>query len=186
MRRLGAEALRRMDEVSLASEFLPSLRDRTKHAANLSVWGDHGPVVVRWEYGSYALPITVRVGATLPLLTSSVGRVFLAYLPETLTEPVIRTHPTVDETGFHTDEIQRIKDDVRRDGIAVTSGGVIPGVSSVAAPVMTTEMSLPLVVALALPARHAGPPVLRSVTKELLRTTEAMSAQLGAIPSRPS
>src|ERR1700752_4741229 len=69
LRRLGMEALRRMDEVGLASEYLPGLRDRTRHAVNLAVWGDHGPVVVRWDYGSYALPITVRVGATLPMLT---------------------------------------------------------------------------------------------------------------------
>ncbi|MGY2061807.1 helix-turn-helix domain-containing protein, partial [Nocardia gipuzkoensis] len=49
MRRLGAEALRRMDEVGLASEYLPGLRDRTRHAVNLAVWGDHGPIIVRWD-----------------------------------------------------------------------------------------------------------------------------------------
>lgn len=64
LRRLGVESLRRTDEVGLASEYLPGLRDRTKHAVNLAIWGDHGPVIVRWDYGSYALPITVRVGAT--------------------------------------------------------------------------------------------------------------------------
>jgi DNA-binding IclR family transcriptional regulator len=53
MRRLGIEALRRMDEVSVVSEHLPALRDRTGHAVNLAVWGDHGPVIVRWDYGSY-------------------------------------------------------------------------------------------------------------------------------------
>jgi hypothetical protein len=46
------------------------------------------------HYGSYALPITVRVGATLPLLSSSIGRVCLAHMPETLTGPVLRA-----ETG---------------------------------------------------------------------------------------
>jgi len=36
MRRLGAEALRRMDEVSLASEYLPGLRDRRSAIAALA------------------------------------------------------------------------------------------------------------------------------------------------------
>lgn len=90
LRRLGMESLRRMDEVGLASAHVPGLRDRTTHAVNLAVWGDRGPVVVRWDYGSYALPMTVRLGATLPLLSSAVGHVYLAHLADTLTDPVLR------------------------------------------------------------------------------------------------
>jgi DNA-binding IclR family transcriptional regulator len=176
MRRLGAESLRRMDEVGLASEYLPGLRDRTKHAVNLAVWGDHGPVVVRWDYGAYALPITVRIGATLPLLTSSVGRVYLAHLPATLTDPIVQSQQPATLT---VKEIRQIKEDVLRDGVAVTSGGVIPGVTSVAAPVFTTGESLPLAVALALPAQHATPDVLREVSADLLDATKAMSAEIG-------
>jgi DNA-binding IclR family transcriptional regulator len=179
MRRLGTEALRRMDEVGLASEYLPGLRDRTKHAVNLAVWGDHGPVVVRWDYGAYALPITVRIGATLPLLTSSVGQVYLAHLPATLTTPIIEAQQAEPLSG---EQIKRIKEDVLRDGFAVTSGGVIPGVTSVAAPVFTTGESLPLAVAIALPARHATPAVLREVSADLLDTTKAMSAEIGHQP----
>lgn len=180
MRRLGAEALRRMDETGLASEYLPELRDRTGHAVNLAVWGDHGPVVVRWDYGSYALPITVRVGATLPMLSSSVGRVYLTHLPDTLTRPVIEAQgATAVGPSLSQRDLARIRADVVRDGVAVTSGGVIPGVASVAAPVFTTGESLPLAVAIALPDRHATPEVLRDVTAALLETTKAMSAALG-------
>jgi DNA-binding IclR family transcriptional regulator len=185
LRRLGAEALRRMDEVGLASEYLPVLRDVTRHAVNLAVWGDHGPVIVRWDYGAYPLPITVRVGATMPILATSLGRVFLAYLPATLTEPVIEAqHPTVDRTRLTGEEVERLKADVRRDGVAVTHNAIIPGVSSVAAPVFTTGESLPLAVAVALPARYATPEVLREVTAQLLETTKAMSAELGHPPAR--
>ncbi|MGP3911664.1 IclR family transcriptional regulator [Nonomuraea sp. 10N515B] len=179
MRRLGAEALRRMDEVALASEYLPGLRDRTKHAINLAVWGDHGPVIVRWDYGSHVLPITVRVGATLPMLTSSIGRLYLTHLPRTLTDPVIAAQETTADERFTDEEIERIKADVRHTGYAVTSGGVIPGVTSVAAPVFTTGEALPLAVAIVLPARLATDDVLRAVTAELLTTTSEMSAQLG-------
>jgi DNA-binding IclR family transcriptional regulator len=185
LRRLGIESLRRMDEVGLISEQLPGLRDRTSHAVNLAVWSDHGPVVVRWEYGSYALPITVRVGATLPLLTSSVGRVFLAYLPETLTEPILRsrpgsTGPPIPGAG----EIARIKADVLRGGLSITSGGVIPGIASIAAPVFAAGESLPLVVAVVLPASAASPAVLDQVSKELLDLTQTMTSELGSTTAR--
>lgn len=180
LRRLGAEALRRMDETGLASEYLPELRDRTGHAVNLAVWGDHGPVVVRWDYGSYALPITVRVGATLPMLSSSVGRVYLTHLPDTLTRPVIDAQSVAaDGPNPSVEDLEGIKADVRRDGVAVTSGGVIPGVVSVAAPVFTSGESLPLVVAIALPDRHATREALQDVTAALLEATKAMSATLG-------
>lgn len=179
LRRLGAEALRRMDEVGLVSQHLPGLRDRTGHAVNLAVWGDYGPVVVRWEYGSYALPITVRVGATMSLLASSIGRVYLSYLPATLTEPVLLTQSQDGGAHFGPDEIKSIKSATRRDGYALTSGGVVPGVSSLAAPVFGTGDSLPLVVAIVLPARHATGSLITNLADELLATTSAMSAELG-------
>ncbi|MFC9424331.1 IclR family transcriptional regulator [Streptomyces sp. NPDC056987] len=180
MRRLGTEALRRMDEVGLASEYLPGLRDRTGHAVNLAVWGDHGPVVVRWNYGSYALPITVRVGATMPMLTSSIGRVYLAHLPTVLTEPVLREQAdTAAQADLSDAEIEALKEEVRMQGFAVTSGGVVPGVSSVAAPVFTTGDSLPLVVALVLPARHATEAAIAQLARELCDTTAAVSAGIG-------
>ncbi|MDL4813276.1 IclR family transcriptional regulator [Actinomadura opuntiae] len=181
MRRLGIESLRRMDEVGLVTEHLPGLRDRTAHAVNLAVWGENGPVIVRWEYGAYALPITVRVGATMPLLTSAVGRAFFAYLPDTLTGPVLQAQLEADEQGVPAqEEIARIKSDVLRDGVAVTSGGVIPGIASLAAPVFTAGDSLPLVVALAMPARVVTEKALADLAAELRRSARTMSEELGA------
>ena len=179
LRRLGAEALRRMDEVGLVSQHLPGLRDRTGHAVNLAVWGDYGPVVVRWDYGSYALPITVRVGATMPLVASSIGRVYLSYLPAALTGPVLRAQWQDGGAQLSPDEIADIRAVVLRAGWALTSGGVVPGVSSLAAPVFTANESLPLVVAIALPARLATNEVITILSAELLATTSTMSAELG-------
>ncbi len=183
LRRLGIESLRRMDEVALVSEHLPSLRDRTSHAVNLAVWSDHGPVIVRWDYGSYELPITVRVGATLPILTSSVGRVFLAYLPSALTRPVVRRESAAGSNSPSPDEIASVKADVLRGGLAVTSGGIIPGIASLAAPVFAAGESLPLVVAVVLPSRAASRAVIDSVSKDLLALTAFMSSELGSSPA---
>jgi DNA-binding IclR family transcriptional regulator len=184
-RRLGIEALRRMDEVAVVSEHLPGLRDRTGHAVNLAVWGDHGPVIVRWDYGSYALPITVRVGATMPLLTSSIGQVYLTYLPATLTDPLLSDPLLRSQLGAAGSkapsrrEIDRITVGVRRAGVAVTYGGVVPGIVTVAAPVFPAAESLPLAVAIAMPAREVTDELLASVTAELLRSARLMSKELG-------
>jgi len=175
LRRLGAESLRRMDEVGLVSEHLPALRDLTGYSVNLAVWGDHGPVVVRWDYGTHVLPVTVRIGATMQLLSSSLGRVYLAFLPDSLTGPVVLEQ----DADVSTAERQRIKDEVRRAGVAVVSGSVVTGVVSVAAPVFTTAEALPLAVSIALPTRQATAAELGRVTAALLDATRAMSTELG-------
>ncbi|WP_343244548.1 IclR family transcriptional regulator [Streptomyces sp. SID11385] len=180
MRRLGVESLRRMDEVALVSEHLPELRERTSHAVNLSVWSDHGPVVVRWEYGAHALPITVRAGATMPLLNSAMGGVYLAYLPAQLTEPVLRGQAERETLDAATRERARtIRAEVLGSGVAATVGGVIPGVTSLAAPVFTAGDSFPLVVTLVMPSRVATEEDLPRLTGELLHSTRAMSDDLG-------
>lgn len=180
MRRLGVESLRRLDEVSLVTEHLPGLRDRTGHAVNLAVWGDHGPVIVRWEYGAYALPITVRVGATMPLLNSAVGLAYLAYLPETLTAPVLRAQLDADPAARPgAERIAELRAQVLRDGFAATAGGVIPGVTSLAAPVFGAGESLPLVLALAMPSREVPAERLPELAAELLGTARAAATDLG-------
>jgi DNA-binding IclR family transcriptional regulator len=183
MRRLGAEALRRMDEVGLTSEFLADLRDRTRHAVALLAWGENGPVALRWEYGAYQLPITVRVGSTLPVLTTSAGQVFLSYLPDALTEPVVQDARAAHPMGPSDEEIFRIKAEVRRQGFAVTTDAMIPGATAVAAPVFATEASLPLVVVIVLPRSHGEPAVVAEMCTELLAATKAISAELGHLPS---
>jgi DNA-binding IclR family transcriptional regulator len=100
LRRLGAEALRRTNEVAVAGGHAAKLRDRTGHSVNLAVWGDRGPIIVSWAYGTRPLPLTVRVGATLPLLASSVGQVFLAHLPESLTGEVLGEELRSNEGGW--------------------------------------------------------------------------------------
>jgi DNA-binding IclR family transcriptional regulator len=111
---------------------------------------------MRWEYDAYPLPITVRVGSTLPVLTTSAGQVFLTHLPDALAEPIVQAARAAHPTGRSDAEISRIKTDVRRQGFAVTTDAMIPGATAVAAPVFATEASLPLVVVIVLPRSH-GP-----------------------------
>lgn len=180
MRRLGIESLRRMDEVGVASEHLPALRDRTGHSVNLAVWGDHGPVLVRWDYGAHSLPITIRVGSTMPLLTSAIGRVYLAYLPAAMTGPVVEGElAALGASAPTATEVVEARASVLTQGVATTFGEVIPGVTSVAAPVFPAGQSIPLVVAVALPSRLGSPEEVGRVTAELLVATAEISSDFG-------
>jgi DNA-binding IclR family transcriptional regulator len=48
-----------------------------------------GPTLINVEFGSHRLPVALRIGSTLPLCGSATGRVFLAYLPESITAAVL-------------------------------------------------------------------------------------------------
>jgi DNA-binding IclR family transcriptional regulator len=180
MRRLGAEALRRTNEVAVASDWIPGLRDSTRHSINLSVWGEDGPIVVRWDHGSFALPLTVRVGSALPLASSSAGQVFLATLPESLTERALAN--AAEGNGrqkLSATKLRAAKAAVRRDGVAITRDGVVPGIASISAPIQTSD-GLPLVVSVVLPAEELTPAEQARVSALLLETTGAVEHELGS------
>lgn len=181
MRRVGIEALRRMDEVAIASEFLPELRDRTSHSVNLAVWGDHGPVVVHWEYGAHALPMNVRIGSTLSLRDSSAGRVFLTYLPEATTRSVLEAQTAPGEQKSLAKDVARIRAEVRAAGVALTSGSVMMGLTALSAPIFT-DGSLPLAISVALPTRLATDEVLKKVDTALRDVAATITTSLGGRP----
>lgn len=180
MRRLGAEALRRTNDVAVASEHAPGLRDATGHSVNLAVWSDRGPVVVRWDHGTHALPLTVRVGATLPLFASSAGRLFLAHLPDAMTRPA-RTANRGSAPSVALDDaaLDRLRADVRSSGFATTSGGVIPGIFSISAPIFAASESLPIATTVVFPSEEVDAAELTRVQTLLGEMTAAVSRELG-------
>lgn len=178
MRRLGIESLRRMNEVGIASEHIAKLRDETLHSINLAVWGDTGPIVVRWEYGAHALPITVRLGATMPLLNSSLGRIFLAHLPPTMTQPILEEQAGHSPSPSKT-EVEAIRNGILASGFTITTGTIIPGVTSIAAPVQTAGSSTMLAISIVLPESLATSETIELLQKQLHQTATEISLDLG-------
>lgn len=180
MRRLGAEALRRTNEVAVACAHAVNLRDRTGHSINVAVWGDRGPIVVSWAYGTRPLGLTVRIGATLPLLASSVGHVFLAFLPDSLTQETFNHELAGNEgTNWTRRRVAALKVQVRKDGHAITHGGVIPGIASVAAPIFAANDPMPLAMSVVLPDSAGTQEHLAELADILHETVTEVSRELG-------
>lgn len=174
-RRLGGEALRRTNEVAIASEHTARLSERTGHSVNLAVWTDEGPMIVRWDYGAHALSLSARVGAVLPLLDSASGQVFFAHLPRKMTKPALEASLGA-RTRAEADEIAAT---VRENRYGISSGGVIAGLLSYAAPVFTASDALPLAVAIVFPRLNLPPAEISRGRTLLLETTAAISRELG-------
>ncbi|MEM1046091.1 MAG: IclR family transcriptional regulator [Pseudomonadota bacterium] len=141
---LGLSALARTDSVNRTADALPGLVGETGMTALLSVWGDQGPTVVRWERAASVFVTSLGLGTTLPLLNSATGRICVAYLPEAVTAARIdqemraarsRRDAFCDLT-LTSGGIRSLADAVRAAGFASVDGRFIPGLAAIAAPVL--------------------------------------------------
>ena len=178
MRRLGAEALRRTNEVEVVTKHANRLRDQTGHSVDVGVWGERGPIVVVWAYGRRPLPLTVRVGATLPLASTSIGMVFLVHADRAITEDLLSSEGQA-LTADEREHLREREAAFRATGYALTTGAVIPGVTSIAMPIFVASDPLPLAMSVLLPASEASTPELESIIDELRSATEAATTELG-------
>jgi DNA-binding IclR family transcriptional regulator len=82
----------------------------------------------------------VRVGSTLPILRSAVGRIFAAYLSTSDTAGLIAKEQRVlrsqePANGGRELAARTILTQTRDHGVAVVAGDLVPGVTALAAPV---------------------------------------------------
>ena len=179
-RHLGIEALRRTDAVSTISAHAVDLRDQTGHTVNVGVWTDQGPTLVRWDTGTHALPIVVRVGSILPLLDSAVGCVFLAHLPDSMTREVLHSQQRQETTRpASAGEVEEIKETTRRDRFSRTTNRMIFGLAALGAPVFGADGALEAVIGLVLPSSFMSASEARRLGTLLCATAASASEELG-------
>ena len=143
--RLGLSALAQQDAVELARAEMARLSELTGDTVFLSVWGHAGATVISRFDGTNVAPLAVRVGAVMPLATSATGRMFLAWLPEQHTKPILKRERPVRAA---TAKLPTVLAQVRRDGFAVTPGAVAAGMIAIAAPVFDYSRRLQCVLTL--------------------------------------
>ncbi|HEX7007319.1 MAG TPA: IclR family transcriptional regulator [Alphaproteobacteria bacterium] len=188
---VGLVGLRRLDPVRLAYDALPGLRDRVNETVVLAIWGDMGATVIALEESAQTVTLNVRVGSTLPLSISAMGRVFAAYLPAAVTAPFLAAERAraeaghgralPDETGY-----QRILEEIRRTRLSRVEGTLLPGLNAMAAPVFDYRGKLSSVIGLvghrdSFDMQPDGP-----IATILTTTAAELSARLGFVEPRGS
>jgi len=143
--RLGLAALRRLNVVQVASPTLGQLRDEVGFTTGLAVWGAAGPTFVRFEETNDALIISGRPGSVMPILSSSTGRVFGAYMPRSVTGPFIARElsgvphpggtPNSAVPQMSQQDVEALFEGVRQNKLAAIRGDLNPGLHGVSAPV---------------------------------------------------
>jgi DNA-binding IclR family transcriptional regulator len=159
--RLGLAAIRHVHVVNVGAQALGELRDEVGYTVGLAIWGAAGPTFVRFEETNDALIVSGRPGSVMPILTSSTGRVFGAYMPRSVTEPFLRRelagerHPGASPFAtprLSTSDMEALFRHVREHGLAQVRGDLNPGLHGLSAPVFDHAGALAGVVTVMGPA----------------------------------
>jgi len=134
---LGLAALSRLDVREAASGPMRAFRDEMKCGIHLAVWSGEDPIIVSRLDGTAAPPVTIRIGAALPLDISATGRVFLAFLPDAR-----RRLDTASGLSVEPESRERIAEETRRRGLARTDSLLHVGLFGLSAPVFDHEGQL--------------------------------------------
>jgi DNA-binding IclR family transcriptional regulator len=150
---LGATALAKINAVGIASDAMRDLTEATRLVSHICVWGSNGPTVIRWEQGNLEAAIRIREGINLSLLTTSSGRIFLAYMdPKRIAERLARDVESWNRRApaaerFTPAKIRTLAQAIRERGLARAIGMSNPRVAALSAPIFERDglaMSLTL------------------------------------------
>ena len=132
--RIGLSAISRIDVIQQSAAELRELVDTLGYTGLLSTWGDYGPTIVVWIDGQTGFTSSLSLGSVLPLESSSVGRVFLAFDFPSKVLNLLNLERATGKANNLAELIRTIKI-VRRRGYAAVRGDVVPGLTEISVPV---------------------------------------------------
>ncbi len=133
--------LERLDAHRIGAPTLSALVSQVGESAFVAVWGSHGATVVEWQPARQPISASTRIGTVFPLLASSTGRTFLAYLPSSETEPFLQREMSAPSRSpdpqaiEDRDALDQIISEIRQRGLTRGIGLRMPGMNSFSAPV---------------------------------------------------
>lgn len=143
---MGLAAIGNSSHLNRAIETQVKLRDELDETVVLSVWGSHGPSILRIEESSHPVIMTMKVGVTLPLMTSAAGRIFAAYMPRRIIESHLEAAESSGSFGrrgpVRYSDIEPELEEIRQARCATSMGEVLRGVSATAVPLMSLQDQL--------------------------------------------
>lgn len=135
--KLGLSALSRTDAFRVADTAIEAFVRETGRTVQVAALGPQGPTVVRWHMGRPAVMTSFGVGAVLPLLYSATGHIFLSFVPEVETDPLLTRE--LAESEMTRADVEALKAEVRAAGRARVEGTMIPGLRAAAFPIFDMQ-----------------------------------------------
>lgn len=165
---LGLISLQQYDPVRLATPVIEDLALQLGHTVAIAVWGTHGPTIVRVAEGPTPVHVSMRHGTVMSLAGTASGRLFAAH-----------RHAEAAALGEPLPSAELLQA-VRRDGLAISRDGVVPGVSALAAPVFDAGDKLVLTLTAIGPSASFDTAAQGASAEALKAAARTLSVRLGA------
>lgn len=180
---VGLTGLRRISPVAEVCNALPTLRDLINQTVTVAVWSEVGPVIVAMQESDHWVTMNIRIGSRLPILTTAIGRTFLAHLPATLVRPVVlaeRKDAQARRISVPSmEELSSLMIEIRSRRLCRAPSALLPGVDAIAAPVFDYRDDLVAVMCVVARSEDKITGWDGSAVRALSEVTSALSAQLG-------
>jgi DNA-binding IclR family transcriptional regulator len=175
---VGLAALGRLDVVKLAAPHLAQLRDELNETCFLAVWGNRGPAVVHVEQAARAVTLVTQVGSVLPLLGSSTGLVFNAFMPNAETA-ALREAELKLPSAPSTESLLATMENLRCSHIQPVHGLLMAGVNALSVPLFSSNQRLAGVMTIVGAEPGFTAEADSEAAKRLLERARIISARMG-------
>lgn len=131
----------KLESLRIDPSVLKSLATETGESVFTAVWSANGPMVVDWQTSNQPIAASTQIGTVFPVLMSSTGRVYGAYLPDAITSSLIDRElielaDSDNAQGPRSRQaVEKLFAEVRTRGLGRGIGIRLPGISSFSAPV---------------------------------------------------
>jgi len=177
---LGLGALRRLDVRRAAFPYMEQLVERFQETCDLGIFDRGWVLYVEVVHSEHSLTIAARIGRRLPAYCTASGRVFLAFLPPEVVEPILNG-PLIACTGRTITSIDRLREELestRQRGYALDDEELEAGIRAVSVPIRDIDGKVIAALSMPGPVNRMPPERLPEITEALLAAAEAISGHV--------
>ena len=177
---LGLGALRRLDFRRAAFPYMQQLVERFQETCDLSIF-DRGQVLyVEVVHSEHSLTIAARVGRHLPAHCTASGRVFLAFLPPEVVEPILSAPLTAYTEKTITSPV-RLREELeatRQRGYGLDDEEFEVGIRAISAPVRDIDGNVIAAMSIPGPSNRLTPERIPEIAEALIEAANVVSAHV--------
>jgi IclR family KDG regulon transcriptional repressor len=177
---LGLGALRGLDLRRAAFPYMERLVERFDETCDLGIFDRGWVLYVEVVNSKHSLTIAARVGRRLPAYCTASGRVFLAFLPPEIVEPILNEplKPCTEKTIISPGRLREELEATRQRGYALDDEEFEAGIRAVSVPIWDIDGNV--IAALSIPGPIPRMPAQRmsEIADALLEAADAISAHV--------
>jgi IclR family KDG regulon transcriptional repressor len=177
---LGLGALQRLDVRRAALPYMEQLVERFQETCDLGILDRGSVLYVEVVHSEHSLTIAARIGRRLPAYCTASGRVFLAFLPLEVAEPILNA-PLTACTAKTITSPARLREELeatRQRGYALDDEEFEEGIRAVSAPIRDIEGNVIAALSMPGPTNRMPPQRVPEIVDALVEAANAISGHV--------